>query len=131
LKEGKIVVCDRYVYSSGAYQGAKFPPLQQTNFLKWLEELEYKENQMPKEDLNIFLDVPVRHSFELQKKTGRKKDLFEESVNFLESVRGVYMRLKNLKKNWVVIECLKEDKMRSREEIHQEIVGILKDHKVI
>jgi len=49
LKRGKIVVSDRYVYSSIAYQGAS--SLSQ----KWLKEI---NKRAIKPDLSIFIDVP-------------------------------------------------------------------------
>lgn len=49
LKRGKIVVSDRYVYSSIAYQGAS------SLSKKWLKEI---NNRAIKPDLSIFIDVP-------------------------------------------------------------------------
>lgn len=49
LRRGKIVVSDRYVYSSIAYQGAS------SLSKKWLKEI---NNRAIKPDLSIFIDVP-------------------------------------------------------------------------
>ncbi len=130
LKDGKVVVCDRYVYSSAAFQGAKFSGEEQEKFVSFLEELEYKENNMPKEDLNILLDVPVNISVELMEKMGKKKDIHESAIDFLERVRELYLKLSK-GDNWEVLNVVEGTQMRPREEIHSEILQILKKHQLI
>src|SRR5215207_4294077 len=40
LVRGKVVVCDRYVASNAAHQGARLPKLELPAFLRWIETLE-------------------------------------------------------------------------------------------
>lgn len=53
LKNGKIVLADRYVTSNMVHQGAKLASSERKEFLNWLEELEYKVNKVPREDLDL------------------------------------------------------------------------------
>jgi dTMP kinase len=110
LKEGKIVVCNRYVGSNLAHQAAK---LQTSNsklqFMKWLEKLEYEENKIPKEDLVILLHVPVSISRKLI--SHRKLDIHERDLAYLERVIDVYESLAKGRKNWVKVECVKNGKI--------------------
>jgi len=53
LSEGKLVLVNRYVSSSKAHMGANLPEEKRKEFVKWLDELEYGTNKIPKEDLTI------------------------------------------------------------------------------
>lgn len=130
LNRGKIIICDRYVSSSKAHHGAKFEAKKQKDFIAWIDELEYDINNLPREDLTILLDIPANVSFELQKKMGKKKDIHEEALDYLENVRGVYLKLAK-DKHWAAVNCLAENSLRTPEEIHLEILGLLKKHKII
>lgn len=81
LKKGKIVVCDRYLYSSLAYQGATGLELQ------WVREIN-KYAISP--DLAIYIDVPPEVAIERMK---WKKLSVMESLETQRKVREVYMKL--------------------------------------
>lgn len=131
LNRGKVVVCDRYVSSSKAHHGAKFDTNKRRDFINWLDQLEYDENNLPREDLTILLDIPVNVSFEMQRKMGKKKDIHEEAIGYLENVREVYLKLAKKDKHWVVVNCVENNTLRSADEIHQEVLKVLKKRKVI
>ena len=114
LSNGKIVVCDRFTASNIAHQAAKFPKEKQQEFIKWVEAV---ESRLPSPSLTIYLDVPVSFSQKLMEKQGRKKDLHEKNVSYLQSVRNVYLELAK-RKNWFKVDCVKENKLLSIEEIH-------------
>ena len=80
LQKGKIVVSDRYVYSSLAYQGAAGLDL------KWIEEI--NRFALPP-DLAIYIDVPPEV---VVKRIKRKKTVMER-LQIQRKVRGVYMKL--------------------------------------
>lgn len=126
LAEGKIVIANRYVSANKAHLGANLPEEKREEFLRWLDELEYKTNGMPKEDLTILLDVDPRigqkNVFDRQ-----KPDLHEGNLNHLEEARNLYLSLAKKEANWYVIDCVKNSSMKSKEEIHQEIGHILQD----
>jgi dTMP kinase len=80
LESGKVVVCDRYVYSTLAYQGAAGLDL------KWIELIN-RFALAP--DLALFLDVPPEI---VVKRLKRKRSVMETPQN-QQRVREVYMRM--------------------------------------
>jgi len=79
LQEGKIVVSDRYVYSSLAYQGAAGLDL------NWIEEI---NRSIVVPDLAIYLDV----SPEVVVKRMKRKRSVMERLEVQRRVREVYMK---------------------------------------
>jgi len=80
LRKGKVVVCDRYVYSTLAYQGAAGLDL------KWIELIN-RFALVP--DLALFLDVPPEI---VLKRLKRKRSVMETPQN-QQRVREVYMKM--------------------------------------
>jgi len=80
LEKGKVVVCDRYVYSTLAYQGAAGLDL------KWIELIN-RFALVP--DLALFLDIPPEIVVQRLK---RKKTVMETPEN-QQRVREVYMKM--------------------------------------
>jgi len=79
LQEGKIVVSDRYVYSSLAYQGAAGLDL------NWIEEI---NRSVVTPDLAIYIDVPPEV---VVKRIKRKRSVMERLM-VQRKVREVYMK---------------------------------------
>jgi len=80
LESGKIVVSDRYVYSSLAYQGAAGLDID------WIDQI----NRMAlPPDLSIYIDVPP----EVVVKRIRRRRSVMETLKNLRRVREVYMQL--------------------------------------
>ncbi len=102
LREGKIVVSDRYVYASIAYQGA------QGIDLEWIESLNYFTIEP---DLAIYIDIPP--SVGISRKKG-KKSVFE-NLESLSKVRKIYQDLVD-KGNLISING-----MKNREEIGKDL----------
>ncbi len=80
LKEGKIVVSDRYLFSSLAYQGAAGLSI------KWIRKI---NKAAIKPDLAVYLDVPV--DVILSRCQGRKSVMEQREIQ--EKVREIYMRM--------------------------------------
>ena len=80
LKRGRIVISDRYLYSSLAYQGAGGLDLD------WIREM---NRFAPKPDLGILLDLLPEFSLQ---RVERRKTVFEVS-DYLRKVRNIYLRL--------------------------------------
>lgn len=141
LEEGNTVVANRYTTSSMAFQTARTPKKEQERFLKWLYEMEYKEHKLPKEDLVLFLYVPVEISQKLiDKKSskdrryakGKKKDLYEADVQYQKDVLNLYLTLAKKYRHWEVIKCVdSRGKLLSREKVHGKVIRALKKHKVL
>lgn len=122
LEQGKLVIANRYISSSKAHLGANMPDDQREKFIQWLDELEYDRNDMPKEDLTILLNADPQVA---QKNVGQEHDIHEESLRHLEKANKIYFDLSQKEENWVAINCVQNGKMRSKGDIHREIVEIL------
>ena len=79
LDEGKIVVCDRYTYSSLAYQGSAGLSLD------WIKTV---NNRALQPDFAIFIDVPPEKVLE---RLQRKKSVME-TLETQQKVREVYLK---------------------------------------
>jgi dTMP kinase len=136
LKEGKIVLLDRYTYSNIAYQCAKIQDFKaQIDLMKWILSLEFSHFSIPKPDLNIFLDVPFEFTEKklLNTRTGvdrsylnGTRDIHEESLIFQKNVRDIYFRVAQSDDRLALVDCSARDgKMLTPSEIFNLIVKIL------
>src|SRR5215831_6324813 len=65
LAEHDLVVCDRYVASNLAHQGAKLEGGERERLLAWVDEIEFGEFALPRPDLVVLLDAPATLAREL------------------------------------------------------------------
>ena len=137
LKEGNIVIADRYASANQIHQGGKIANTKKReNFLKWLAEMEYEVFKIPKHDEVFYLSVPIPIVLKLiaqrNKNSSRiylgknKKDAHEKDVKFLENSRKSALWLAKTQKGWIKIECVKNGVLNTRENIHQEIYEKIK-----
>jgi len=125
LDKDYFVIIDRYVTSNLAHQGSKIKDKDERfNMYQWIDKLEYWLLNLPKPDKTIFLHMPVEYTLELMKNR-KKLDDNEKSKSYLESSIEAYLELCELY-NWDKIECVKNDKLRSIEDINEEIFEIIK-----
>ncbi len=142
LDEGKIVLLDRYTYSNIAYQCAKLDDLEsQEKLLNWILSLEFSHFEIPKPDLNIFLDVPFSFT-EKKLRTGRtgkdrdylkgSRDIHEESMLFQLRVRDIYLRVALTDECLAVIDCSDNNgRMQAPEDISLFIIETINEKKLI
>ena len=119
LASGGTVLLDRYVYSNIAYQCAKMPDAQGAEDLReWILNTEYGQFDLPRPDLNIFLDVPigfVEESLARQRSGGDRgylhgaQDIHEADIEFQKRVRSMYLRQASLDPSFVVVDCSDAD----------------------
>jgi len=136
LSEGNIVIANRYASANQIHQGGKIANLdKRESFLKWLAEMEYEVFKIPKPDAVFYLSVPVpvvlklireRNKSSNRSYLGKKKDVHEKDVKFLENSRKSALWLTKTQKNWIKIECVKNGALDTRENIHQEIYESVK-----
>ena len=91
LREGKIVLLDRYTYSNIAYQCAKLSsPEEEEKLRNWILRLEFDHFAIPRPDINIFLDVPFRFTEEKLKnqRTGKDRSYLNGQSDIHESSIG-------------------------------------------
>ena len=109
VEEGKIVISDRYAFSTIAYGSLDIDE-------KWLEEINSKFIQP---DVIFILDLPVDIAIDRIKSNRSVIELFEEKEK-LEKIRKTYLTLAEKYPNCYVIDATK-----SVEEIHSEIKEVV------
>ncbi|MFH1053754.1 MAG: dTMP kinase [Candidatus Woesearchaeota archaeon] len=126
LENGKIIVIDRYVYSN-FHQMSKLPEKDQPAFLKWMIKNEFKNNKLPKEDLLLYLYIPVKNVLRLIKKRNinKKVDIHEENEKHLKDTQNIFLDQANKNKSWHKIDCIKNNKFLSKKEISRKIKKIV------
>lgn len=130
-EKDNIIVLDRYTTSSLIYQTTSIDTKEEREeFINYIYDYEYHKLGIAKPDLVIFLHVPFSLSKKLkeQKKDsiGIKNDIYESDLAFLEKVSNTSTEIAQ-KFNWHFIECSHDDKMRSTEEIHEEVYQVVKN----
>jgi dTMP kinase len=130
LDQGRIVLADRYIASNLAHQTARAPANKRSEFLNWIEHLEYGIYDLPREDLILYLRVPPSEAQSLVAKksarsyTSAKQDLLEASLHHLETAAQMYDLLSR-RPGWATIQCFDEIRggMRTPEVIADEILA--------
>lgn len=122
-----IVVADRYTTSNMVHQASKIHnPAEKDVFVDWLYDFEYNKLSLPQPDAVIFLDMPVRYAKELMRNRKNKidgseiKDIHESDQEYLNKSynNAVYIAEKY---GWNRISCVRDDAVRTIEDISQEI----------
>lgn len=119
LNSGGHVLLDRYVYSNIAYQCAKIAnPDQAEDLREWIFNTEYGNFDLPRPDLNIFLDVPIGFvESKLKSQRGGAdrdyleggQDIHEADIEFQKRVRAIYQRQCEIDKKFIRIDCSDEN----------------------
>ena len=119
LEAGKTVLLDRYVYSNIAYQCAKLPDGEERKRLRdWIFQTEFGDFDLPRPDLNLFLDVPigfVEESLHAQRDgadrayLGGAQDIHEASIAFQQDVRNIYLQETARDPHFLRIDCSGQD----------------------
>jgi len=123
-----FVVFDRYVASNMAHQGAKLDKQECERLTNWIASIEFEVFGLPRADLVILLDLPASTAQHLISKkqarsyTESKADLQEADGSYLDKVRAVYLQLAKTNPNWRKIQVLRNDTLRTVDEIGDEIL---------
>ena len=123
-KAGGVLLSDRYTTSNAVHQGAKLPQSEREAYFAWLEEFEFGRLQLPKPDMVIYLSIDVDTSMRQmkirQEATGTKGDIHETHADYLfKCLSSGEDACKYF--GWNKIDCICEQKMRSIEDINEEI----------
>lgn len=127
IESTQVVIFDRYIPSNIAHQGAKLSDNERTEFIQWIEQIEYQIFGMPRLDLTILLDLPADYAQKLvaekqaRSYTEKVVDLQEADQSYLANVRQVYLHLAEANQHWRKMNSLHENQLRSIEEIGDEI----------
>ena len=119
LKNNKVIIADRYITSTIAYQCANGFSFESA--LKFVNLHEY-----PKPDAIIFIDIKPETSMKRKMKEQGKLDKHEKNLEFLRKVRSFYQKeIKNkILGKWFVVDGEKEIK-----EVHEDILKIINSLK--
>jgi len=109
LKAGKIVITERYFYSSLAYQSARGLSL------TWLENI---NRAALKPNLSILIDLPADAALQ-RIKCSRRLDKFEQDMKLQRLVRSNYLRIARLRGLKIV------DGARNKDEVQADIRKIV------
>ena len=122
LDQGYYVILDRYISSNQAHQGGKIDNKEERiGIYKWIDDLEYGLLELPRPDITIFLHVPYEYAKEL-KKNRKNLDIHEKSEKHLINAENSYLELAEIY-NWKKIECIKDGKLRTIEDISDEVLS--------
>lgn len=124
---GGIILADRYTTASMVHQTGKITDeKEREKFLDWLFDLEFGIYGIPKPDLVFFLNMPPKNSLELMKARENKfthteeKDIHERDASHIQDAYNAACSLVD-KYDWHEIKCVKDDKIRTIEDISEEI----------
>ncbi len=127
-KDGGVMLSDRYTTSNAVHQGSKVPEEERKDFFRWLYDFEYGKMELPKPDLVIYLDVPTELTGQLMRKreaaTNTNADIHEQHMDYLKMCRSTGLEAAEFY-GWNIIHCAKDGKMRSIEDIHNEIFALV------
>ena len=127
-KNGGLMLSDRYTTSNAVHQASKVPQAQREEFFRWLYEFEYRHMELPKPDIVIYLDVPTELTEQLMRRreqaTSTHADIHEQNMEYLSLCRRTGLEAAKYY-GWTIINCARDGKMRSIEEIHNEIFALV------
>jgi dTMP kinase len=87
----------------------------------YIEWMEFNVFKLPRPTKVIYLDVPPVVSRQQIINRGEPTDIYESDWNYIREVYAVGRKLANTH-NWMVIDCIEGDRMKTPEEIHKSIV---------
>ncbi len=133
LDGADVVIADRYVTSNMIHQASKIADdTEKNNFLDWVYDFEYNKLDLPKPDLVIFLDMPVKYAKQLMENRRNKindsevKDIHEGDTEHLTKSYNNAVGVAD-KYGWHKISCVKDGNIRTIEEISGEILEVCKN----
>lgn len=132
--KGGIILADRYTTANMVHQAGKIDDLiERDKFLNWVEDFEFNIFGLPRPTEVFFLNMPPEKSLELIKNRENKfshnqnKDIHEKDANhIIDSYNAACYVSK--KYGWFKVDCIRDDKLRTIEDIHEEIYKEVKKH---
>ncbi len=129
-RNGGVILSDRYTTSNAIHQACKLPPEDRKKYFEWLYDFEYVKLELPEPDKVIYMDIPVENAVgnmrAREAKTDTHGDIHETNTQYLvkcwECGRQAAEHY-----GWRMIRCVENGKMRSIDDIHEEIYDILSE----
>ena len=135
LSADKIVLSNRFIASNLAHQGAKVSdPEERKEYFQWIKDLEFNIFEIPRPDLNVILNVSPDlvqnlvdykgHRDYIKSRSGR--DIHESDLEHLKRASLIYKEIAEIfPDDFVMLECMEEDRLLSIDEVHQKIIEIV------
>ena len=127
-EKGGLMLSDRYTTSNAVHQASKEPAERREDFFRWLYEFEYRHMELPKPDVVIYLDVPTDLTGKMMRKreqdTNTHADIHEQNMDYLRLCRKTGLEAAKFY-GWNIINCAENGKMRSIDDIHNEIFTLV------
>lgn len=129
-EQGGLVIADRYTTSNAVHQTGKLPSEERQAFLDWLFHFEYKLLGLPKPTRVLYLDLPTELSGQMMRRreqeTGTQADIHEQDAEYLRHCRENAAFVVDYC-GWTKVDCAEGEHVRSIEDIHAEVMGLLED----
>lgn len=124
-EDGGLILTDRYSTSNAVHQAVKCRPEERPAFLRWLDDFEHDKLGLPRPDLVLYLDMPTQQAVQLLRSreaaTHTQADIHELDTGYLAACRDCALEAARVL-GWQVVPCMEGDRLRSIEEIHQDIL---------
>ena len=124
---GGIILADRYTTANMVHQAGKIKDdTEREKFLNWLWDFEFNLYGLPIPTQVFFLNMPIEYSQKLMETRANKitheekKDIHEKNKQHLEDAYKEACKLVK-KYNWCEIQCINNGKIRTIDDIHEEI----------
>lgn len=129
-QQGKVILLDRYTTSSLIYQSALITDIgEKKAFIDYVCEFEYEKMGIGKPDDVIFLHAPFDLVTEMRNarkvNDGVANDIHERDLEFMKRVYESAMFVADYL-GWSAVRCDKDGKMRSIEDIHEDVYKLTK-----
>ena len=124
---GGIILADRYTTSNMIHQAGKIKDdVEREKFLDWLWDFEFNLYKIPIPTETFFLNMPTKYALKLianrENKFShtQKKDIHEKDETHLKDSYNEALKLVK-KYDWKEIKCIENEKVRSIDDIHEDI----------
>lgn len=133
FENGGLIISDRYTTANMVHQAGKIREKEERKkFLDWLWDLEFNLYKIPVPTKVFFLNMPLEYTLKLMENRKNKftedtkKDIHESDKTHLqESYEAACELAKDY--NWTEIKCVKNNEIRTREDIAEEIYNNVKE----
>ena len=133
-EKGGIILADRYTTANMVHQAGKISDeKEREKFLNWLWDFEFNLYGIPVPTECFFLNMPPEYAWKLMENRKNKithesqKDIHErDKQHIIDSYHAACDLVE--KYHWYEVKCIQNDKIRTIEDIHEEIWEEIKQH---
>ncbi|HHY26139.1 MAG TPA: deoxynucleoside kinase [Desulfitobacterium dehalogenans] len=128
---GGVILSDRYTTSNMIHQAVKIKDSDGwESYIDWLKEFEYHLMGLPEPDMVIYLNMPPDLSIHFianrkDKSSVTNQDIHEKNRNYLNESYENAQKIR-IRENWININCVTEGRLKTIDEIHEEIYEVAK-----